>query len=1129
VSNSWASEAWGRHGALNRAVARASLAALLLAGVAGPAWAQSARRRGAHAAAKAAAQAKDTAQATSPIVPSGQIVYDTALYQGMRYHMVGPTRGGRVDAVAGVRGQPLTFYMGATGGGVWKTTDAGKTWKNVSDDYFDAGSIGAIGVSDSDPNVVYVGTGEAEVRGNASAGRGMFRSDDAGRTWHFVGLRDAGQIGRVVVDPRDADRVYVAALGHAFGPNAMRGVFRSTDGGKTWDKVLFVSDSTGAIDIAMDPSNPRILYASMWRAERRPWTMIDGAHEGGVYKSTDGGDTWKKLTGLPDDLIGKSSVAVSPADPDRVWVLMVAGSHAGTIDEGGLYRSDDAGKSWTRLNHNHKLLQRGWYYIHVTADPRDENTVYVMNTAPYRSIDGGHTFQPMHPPHGDTHRLWIDPDDPQTMIIGDDGGAQITQDGGASWSTVLNQPTAQFYRVNVDDGWPYRLSGGQQDNSSISVPAWSQGGRLTPGADWFTMGGCESGYTAVDPRNPDIVYGGCYDGELDRVDLSTGQSRNIVPYPQLTDGQALRDIKYRFQWNAPFLISEHDPNVLYYASQYVMRSTDEGQTWTEISPDLTRHTASEQGYPGGPIQHDISGVETWATVFALAESPRDSLTLWAGSDDGLVHITRDGGAHWADITPPGLPHEATINVIAPSPETPGKAYLTAYDYRRDDFAPYVYRTTDFGAHWTRIADGTHGIPGDDPVRAVREDPTRPGLLYAGTEFGMYVSFDDGAHWQTLQLNLPVVPVTDVTVHGSDLAVATQGRSYWILGDLTPLRQLGDSVAKADHWLYQPRDAYRTEVRGPGGPPAPRDAVFDYYFRTKPKGDVTLEILDSAGHVVQSITSDSAKARTENLTLEGIQGGARPHKLVVPTGAGMHRFVWDLRYRQPDLVPDAVMYSGYAGGATAAPGTYSVRVSVDGWSQSRSFQVRIDPRLKGVTNQDLLAQFDLESRTLAMLDSLHDALRQLRSARQQLEQATSRAADVLGSGSGSGADSAAMAPIRASAKALEDSLTAMEDTLLQTKSSSGQDPINFQSMLNNQIAYLANALNGVEAKPTAGDEQRFRDLSEQWTAQRQRLDRMLGPGVAAFNALLDAHHVPPVVAPSGAPPEPGTGSKSGSGG
>ncbi len=1076
--------------------------------------------------------ATEAAGSTSrPLVPPGHIVYDTALYDGLRYRMVGPSRGGRADAVTGVPGHPLTFYMGATGGGVWKTTNAGKTWENVSDRYFDAGSIGAIGVSPSDPNVVYVGTGEAEVRGNASAGRGMYRSTDAGATWRFVGLRDAGQIGRVIVDPRDPGRVYVAVLGHAFGPSATRGVFRTTDGGATWKKLLFVSDSTGAIDLSQDPSNPRVLYASMWRAERKPWAMIDGAREGGIYKSTDGGDTWTKLEGgLPQDLIGKSSVAVSPADPDRVWVLMVAGSHPGTIDEGGLYRSDDAGRTWKRVNDNHKLLQRGWYFTHVTADPKDPNTVYAMNTSPYRSVDGGRTFQPLRPPHGDTHRLWIEPDDPNTMILGDDGGAQVTQDGGKSWSTVLNQPTAQFYRVTVSDGWPYRLSGGQQDNSSISVPAWPSGFRLVHGGDWFTMGGCESGYTATNPRNSDIVYGGCYDGELDRVDLSTGQSRNIVPYPQLTDGQALRDLKYRFQWNAPFLISEHDPNVLYYGSQYVTRSTDEGQTWTRISPDLTRHVESQQGFPGGPIQHDISGVETWATVFALAESPSDSLVLWAGSDDGLAHITRDGGAHWTDITPPGLPREATINVIAPSPETPGKAYLTAYDYRRDDFTPYVYRTGDYGAHWTRIADGTRGIPADDPVRAVREDPVRKGLLYAGTEFGLYVSFDDGAHWQTLQLNLPVVPVTDVQVHGTDLAVATQGRSYWILGDLTPLRQIADSVASADHWLYQPRDAYRMEVRGSGGPPAPRDAVFDYYFRAAPKSEVTLEVLDADGHVVQSFSSDSSRARTENLTLEGLQGGRRPRRYSLPTGAGMHRFVWDLRYRQPHLVPDAVMYSGYAGGATAAPGTYSVRVSADGWSRTRSFEIRIAPNLKGVTKQDLVAQFQMQHRTLAMLDSLHDALRQLRSVRAQVKEAASRASDAsveAGHSSEAGpaapgdagaadnstaGDSAAPESVRAAAGALTDSLTAVEETLLQTKSSSGQDPINFQSKLNNQIAYLAAALHGVEARPTAGDEERFADLQKEWTAQRERLDRILGPQLSAFGDMLRARGVPAVAVP-----------------
>ncbi len=715
----------------------------------------------------ALAQAKGgnraAAAETGAIHQPGHIVYDTSLYAGLQYRMIGPFRGGRATAVAGVSQKPHTFYLGATGGGVWKTEDAGQHWDNVSDDYFHVGSIGAITVAPSDPDVVYVGTGSADIRGNVSTGKGVYRSTDGGKSWSFEGLEDAGQIGDIVVSPRDPDLVYLASIGHAFGPNPTRGVFRSRDGGKTWQKVLFVSDSTGFIDLAMDPNNPRVLYAAAWQTERKPWTIVSGGHEGGIWKSTDGGDHWTKLGGgLPTGLVGKASVTVSPADPDRVWVLI----EASPIDKGGVYRSDDAGKTWRQTSHSHDLTQRAFYYIHIFADPKDPNTVYALNTSPYRSIDGGKTFTRIRVPHGDTHDFWINPEHPDYLAIADDGGAQVSLTHGKTWSTYYNQPTAQFYRVITDNGFPYRVYGPQQDNSTISVPAWSPGtGRLTPQGEWVTVGGGESGYIALDPDHPKLSYAGSYGGDIDRMDRETGQGQNVVAYPQLALGEAAKDLKYRFQWNAPILMSKFDSSVVYHAAQYVLKTTNGGQSWTRISPDLTRDDTAKQVLAGKPIESEETGVEVYGTIFALAEGTESPDVLWAGSDDGLVHLTRDGGKTWKDVTPPGLPAYSTVNVIAPSPHQAGQAYVTAYRYRMDDWHPYVYETKDWGAHWTRIADGTRGIPAGDPVRVVREDPVRAGLLYAGTEFGMYVSFDDGAHWQTLQQNLPPVPVTDLTVHG----------------------------------------------------------------------------------------------------------------------------------------------------------------------------------------------------------------------------------------------------------------------------------------------------------------------------------------------------------------------------
>ena len=679
----------------------------------------------------AAAVAQDDAPAGDPYLA------------GLEYRMVGPYRGGRVTTVTGVPGENHTFYMGSSGGGVWRTEDAGETWRNLTDGQIGAGGIGAIAVAPSDPNVLYAGTGSACIRGNVSPGIGAYRSRDAGETWEFIGLADAGQIGRIVVHPTDADLVWAAVLGNAFAPSPERGVFRSRDGGDSWEKVLFLDESTGVVDLSMDPRNPRVLYAAAWGgAERKPWDIRSGSENGGIYKSTDGGDSWDKLGGgLPEGMVGKTGVAVSPAEPDRVFALV---EH----EQGGLYRSENGGASWKLINGDHMLWERPWYYMHVIPDPQNANTLWVANVFLQKSEDGGASFRPVMSGHPDYHAVWINPDDTDIMVIGDDGGAEVSLTGGKSWSTIRNQPTAELYRVTVDDQFPYRLYGAQQDNSTISVPSRLPPGMASDAEAEFQVGGCESGHIAVDPRNPDVIYAGCYGGTITRLDRRTGLTRDVIAYPQLQLAQDRGELRYRYQWNAPIRLSPHDPDVLYHTSQYVHRSTDEGHSWEEISPDLTTDDPEHQGYSGGPITRDGTGVEVYGTIFAFEESPHQAGVLWAGSDDWLVPVARDDGATGTDVTPDPMPAGATVNTIELSPHRDGKAYVAAYRYREGDRSPYAYVTTDYGASWRTISDG---IPENHFVRVVREDPDREGLLYAGTEYGMYVSFDDGVSWQSLQL------------------------------------------------------------------------------------------------------------------------------------------------------------------------------------------------------------------------------------------------------------------------------------------------------------------------------------------------------------------------------------------
>jgi len=1020
---------------------------------------------------------------------------DPSLYEGLEYRLIGPFRGGRSTAAVGVPDEPHTFYMGTTGGGVWKTVDAGETWTNISDGFFGVGSIGAVAVAESDKNVIFVGTGSNAPRGNVSPGDGVYKSTDGGKTWKKVGLADAGQISRIRIHPSNPDVVYVAALGHIFGPNSERGIFRTTDGGKTWEKVLFVSDRTGASDLAMDVTNPRILYAAMWTAERKPWTLISGSEEGGVFKTTDGGDNWTRLkAGLPEGLVGKIGVTVSPVNPDRVWALIEA-------EEGGVFRSDDGGDKWTRVNKERKLRQRAWYYTRIYSDPVDENTVYALNTGFYKSIDGGKTFQSIRVLHGDCHDLWINPRNPEILIQTNDGGAHVSLTGGKSWSTLRNQPTAEIYRLTVDNRFPYRVYGSQQDNSTISVPSRDPGG-LTPYENWRDVGGCESGHIAVDPRDPNIVYAGCYGGYISRTNLRTRESRNILVYPQLQLGQAPSELKYRFQWNAPIRLSPHNPDILYHTSQVVHRSTDGGQSWEDISPDLTRNDKSKQKHAGEPITKDNTGVEVYGTIFAFEESPHKAGELWAGSDDGLVHISRDNGRNWKNITPPGLPEFATVNMIELSHRTPGRALIAVQRYRLNDFTPYIYRTGDYGENWELLTDGKNGIPADRFVRVVREDPDREGLLYAGTEFGLYISFDDGKHWQEFQLNLPRTPVTDLAVHQKNLVVATQGRSFWILDDLNVVHELKEGLSNSPTHLFSPAVAYRASFpSGRGGSRSgsnpPNGAVIHYYLAEKPKEQVKIEIRDSQGELLRTFVGKVEEKGKEGG--EGTEPSRDDSEPVAPAEKGLNKVVWDLRLAEVDKVKDAVLW-GFTGGPIALPGEYQVRLVLGDTVQTKTVKVVADPRSEA-TPADLQEQYEMMVEIRKQLDLLYRKVREIRSVREQVSRISKEVAEA-----GLGDD------LKESADSISEKLSRIENRLMQTKNESSQDPLNFPPMLDNQFVYLYGYVGSSNFRPTEGAQIRLDELKTELTSLMKELEVVIKTDVDAFTRQVKAKKIPLILIP-----------------
>jgi photosystem II stability/assembly factor-like uncharacterized protein len=1016
-----------------------------------------------------------SAQTPAPASTGG---VDPALFKGLKYRLVGPSRGGRVTTVTGVPSQPRTFYMGVASGGLFKTVDGGATWVPITDGQVPLGSTGSVAVADSDPNVVYLGTGSDDVRSNVSTGRGVYKSIDAGKTWTFAGLAKAGQIGGVRIHPTDPNTVWVAAQGDAFKSNPDRGIFKTTDGGKTWRKTLFVSDGVGAMDVELQPRNPNVVYAWMSHLERKPWTIVSGGREGGFYRSTDGGEHFTKVTaGLPGELIGKGNIGVSAASPARVYALIEA------KPGGGLYRSEDAGETWMKIDVQPAsiasgMLQRPFYYDTLGVDPTNADVVYTGAEGFYKSVDGGKTFATMRVPHGDNHDIWISPNDGNTLIQANDGGANVSYDGGRTWSSQMNQPTSEIYGVWLDDQFPYKLYGAQQDSSTVIISSVADPYNLS---DWRGGPGCETGPIMPQPKNPDIVYGSCK-GQYGVMDLRTGQERNYWVGAQSLYGNPARDLIYRFQRVSPMATSPHDPDVLYYGSQYLHRTRDKGVTWEKISGDLTAHPECCQGVSGEPITRDVTGEEFYSTLYAIAESPLEPGVIWTGSNDGPFHVTRDDGKSWTNVTPKDLAPGGRVQYIDASPHRRGSAYFAVYRYLLGDYAPYIYRTDDYGRTWKRLTDGKNGIPADTPTRVVREDPDREGLLYAGAEFGMYISFDNGGHWQPFQLNLPQVPVTDIKVHHKDLVLTTQGRAFWILDNVSALHQLSPQTSTSAAHLYKPRDGYRTRVS-----PTLLGPQIEYYLPSAPAGAVTIDILDASGAVVNSYNSDApaggggrggrggrggagrggaqpgspqpgaagagggGAAEEQAFDPEaGGGGGGRgrgaappPH---VTKDAGMNRVVWDVRT---------------ASGLTAPPGAYQARLKVGDVTETQPFTVLIDPRVaaEGITVADLKEQFDHNVR-----------MRELSAAAVQL---TARVRTAM-----NGADGDKAGKLRA-----------IYEQLVNTPEGVRYNKPGLQS----HIQYLAGMTTGVDQKIGRDAIERYAELKKQLDALKTQADHLLGAG------------------------------------
>ena len=981
------------------------------------------------------------------------------MYSNLEWSFVGPTRGGRSTAIAGIPSKPYTFFMGTTGGGVWKTTDAGLNWKNVSDGEITVGSIGSIAVAPSDPSIVYVGTGSADPRGNISAGNGIYKSLDHGETWKFSGLPKAGQIGVIKIHPKKSNIVYAAVLGNIFGQNSERGVYKTTNGGDTWKKIHFISNKTGARDIEINPSNSRELLASFWTVQRKPWTLIDGGNEGGIFLSKDEGKTWKKLhKGLPKGLVGKIEVEYSPVNNKRIWAMIQAKEE----EEGGLYRSDDGGASWKRINRDHKIRQRGWYYSHITADPKNENTIYASNTGFYKSIDGGKTFDKrIKTPHGDNHGVWINPNNTKIMINCNDGGANVSLNGGKTWSTQLNQPTSEFYRLTVDNQFPFRMYAGQQDNSTISIPSRDIGG-LTPFENWFSAGGVECSDIAVDPIDPNIIYATGYSGEFTYKNLGNGEERQTTAYVHLTEGTKQIDLNFRFQWNYPVFISKYKTDEVYIGSNVVHKTTDRGNSWSVISEDLTRklllNDKEKADIPGGPIQHDATGVEVYSSIFALEESPLKEGEIWTGSDDGLIHVTKNGGKTWENITPNDIiPFQGTINKIELSSHQPGRALVAVYNYRNNDFRPYIILTDDYGKHWNLLTDGKNGIPKNHFVRSVAEDPSKKGLIYAGTEFGAYISFNNGKSWNSLQLNLPHVPITDMEVTQNDLAISTQGRGFWILDKINILQQINQlSSNKNSIYLFTPEIAYRSNLNDGGwgyneGADGLNNTISFYLKEDSNTEDISLVIKDQKDSIIVDLEYEFEEEDTIK--------------------AGIHEVYWDLEHDYPNLQEDFVsMYyrASNPSGPKAIPGEYKIELVVGKETTSKPFILKIDPRWKHLTLADFQAQLDAANKVIDLIDESQNTLEEMRSIKKQIS------------------DLIELTEEKEFYEKLKDlgtnvieKITLIEDELYQKKIETSQDEINYPRKWTNHITHLYDRIIEGDSKPNSGMQERWKELNENY--------------------------------------------------
>ncbi len=1028
------------------------------------------------------------AQRKAPVAPVKDQInlpYDTVFKQ-LKWRNIGPYRGGRSNTVSGVVGNDQIYYAGYTGGGVWRTDDAGISWRNISDGQFGVGSIGDIAVSESDPNVIYAGTGEHAVRGvMTSYGDGVYKSEDGGRTWKNIGLKKTRHIAEIAIHPRNPDIVYVAAQGTVHGNNNERGVYKSVDGGLTWKRTLYINDSTGIASLSMDMNNPRILYAASWQHKRLPWSVLSGGEGCAIWKSEDAGETWKKTgKGLPSPL-GKIGVAVSRANSSRVFAIVESEK-----SKAGIYRSDDGGKTWNHLSANQDLTARSWYYMKVAADPVNENIVYVMNAPILRSIDGGKNWSTMRIAHGDTHDLWINPQHPENLVLADDGGAGISFNSGRSWSSLNNQPTAQFYRVNVDDVFPYSVYGGQQDNTSVIIKSRTNGGGITE-RDWRTGAGCESAYLAFDPRNPTTVIGGCYQGFIERLDLNTGEVKDVQAYPSLNLAIPPREMKYRFNWNAPIVSSPHDPRTIYHAGNVLFRTTDFGNSWEKISPDLTRNDASKQGVGGGPITNEGAGGENYNTIYYVAESSLEKGVIWTGSDCGLVHITQDGGKNWRNITPPALP-EAMINSIELSAYDKGTAYIAATRYKFNDYGSYTFKTTDYGKTWIRISDG---VQEDDFIRVIREDKKRKGIVYAGSERGFYISLNGGLQWQKFQLNLPVVPITDIVMHHNDLVVATAGRAFWILDDLSAIQQYQPESGLT---LYAPKPAYHF---GGGGLPAgqdpfagtnaPEGVVLDYYLpRDIDTGALVLEIYNSSGKMIRSYS---------NVKDEGYSAypGGPPPPSVLPAAKGQNRFLWDMRTYTNDDVKGVYIFGDYRG-YKVAPGSYKAVMRQGSQRSEVNMEVLPDPALK-VAPGAWAEQQQFMERVNTDINTMHATVNNVRNAKKQVQTLNENLKDQP-----------AYASLLEEGKQLISKMEKWESDLVEYRITNGQDVINWPSKLNAEFFFVKGLADSHDPQLTAGVKQRLADLEQKWEGYKKQYDEELRTAIQSYNQKYQQANVPAIM-------------------